>query len=234
MDFSQVDSVTLPEGEATKIQINGITVWEKSSDNWGVLHYDLNERYTYIIETEEDFNKLAGENYDVPTITFSDGTVIYKNEVFGFDFGNNFPIYIPDYFLCYYENFDSPITIPEGVTRIGAGFLTGAVAMNHTVSLPVSLLRIYAAFLAECVSFNQDIRIPYNVGYIGSDFMYNCKSFVSELQVDAVAHPSDTGSLSTDDPTAAIYTTGVTISGFSSPWKIALPNRTTTPYRKIR
>ena len=69
--------------------------------------------------------------------------------------------------------------------------------------------------------------------------MYECNNFVGPLVCNcpATSLPT-TGSnnemLATNSNTSPMYTTGVTLTGtYASDWKTALPDRDSSPYRKL-
>ena len=43
MNFSQVKSVTIPEGNVKSISIDGVTVWSAKSGGWSIDDYEVNE-----------------------------------------------------------------------------------------------------------------------------------------------------------------------------------------------
>lgn len=127
--------------------------------------------------------------------------------------------YIEDYFLGFCSNFNSPITLNDNIRVIDS------------------------AFMYECTSFAQSLTIPAGLENFGtgdnpgSDFMRNCNSFTGPLvcngPVDATI-PIGNNSLSTNSASAAMYTTGITLTGpYAQAWKDALPDRTSSPYRKL-
>ena len=73
--------------------------------------------------------------------------------------------------------FNSSVTIPNTVTKIGDGFLADLQYFNQPITLPSSLTEIGNRFLSSCYDFNQPITIPSSVTTIGSRFMNQCFSF---------------------------------------------------------
>lgn len=131
--------------------------------------------------------------------------------------------------------FNKPITLPEGLTKIGDMFLYGASSFNQPLTLPSTLTSIGDYFLSSCSSFTQPLTIPSSVTIMtGSYSMYCMNNFTGPLTVNTTAHPSGTNVLATNSNSALCYTTGITIKGSArSTWISALPNRTSSPYRKL-
>ena len=256
MDFSQVKSITIPEGEVKKIEIGGTTVWEKEH-SWGIVSYTSGETpRTYTIKSESDFNVLC--NSVVTQYVFSDGTSINKSSVTGFAFGERFPTSIGDGFLQGCVNLNSVISVPSGVTSIGDDFLQGCNSLNSAVNLnssitsigdnfmrgcsafaptvfsvPFRLTSIGNYFMAYCTSlFTISLFVPTTVTSIGDHFLYCCDN-LTHLTVDSDVSPTDIYSLSTNNQSAEMYTYGIWISGLNvAGWKSSLPNRSSTarPY----
>lgn len=139
-------------------------------------------------------------------------------------------------------NFNHPLNLPN-IEYIDSGFLNGCSSFNSTITLNDGLRVIGNNFLFGCNSFAQTFTIPSGIenlgaGYNpGTGFMRQCNAFTGPLvcngPVSAVL-PNDNNTLSTTVSTAAIYTTGVTLTGtYAQAWKDALPDRTSSPYRKL-
>lgn len=209
MDFSQVKSVTIPEGEATKIEVGGTTIWEK--EDWGTITTTIGGT-SYELKSSADFDALCGTG----DIVLGDGTTISRGTVSTFSFGNNYSKNIGDNFLAGCNQLTVLTNFPNNIRTIGNYFLSGCVLLGSGV--PVSL------------------TIPRSVTSIGEGFMYNCDKYVGPLTVNVLPtkEPRDIYSLSTTNPSADMYTTGVTVQGTdASVWKAALPNRSVSPYRKL-
>lgn len=128
-------------------------------------------------------------------------------------------------------------------TVVSTGFLNGCASFNQALDLTgIGQIRDY--FLSGCTAFDKSLTIPDTIisssSYrgIGGYFMYNCKNFVGPLVCNAPTATSDIGSsnysLATDDAGAAIYTTGVTLTGsYKNIWKNRFSDRTSSPYRKL-
>lgn len=85
----------------------------------------------------------------------------------------------------------------------------------------------------RCYSFNQLLTIPSSVTSIGAPFMQECDSF-SNLTVNTGSYATGDNSLATPYNTAKMYVKGVTVKGTGrSSWISGLPNRTSTPFRKL-
>lgn len=187
MDFSQVKSVTIPEGEVTKIEVGGATIWEKGED-WGELTY-LNDGVsnTYTLRSESDFNKLGNNDDATASLTFSDGTSIVKNTITAFEFGTSVPAAIPNYFLASCTALNSPIGIPSGVTSIGTLFLGYCSSFNQPVTFQGEFQSIGRNFMLACTSFNQPITAPVSNlgGYksVAEGFLKACTAFNSALTI---------------------------------------------------
>lgn len=176
----------------------------------------------------------------IPSSVTSLGTsFMYQCESFNQPLTNNAAItYISARFLGECTSFNQPLVIPESVTSINEDFLTGCTAFNQTLTFPDTITSISASFMSGCTSYAKPLKLPAGLTALGKNFMYNCKSFAGEdnyLDVGTM-YPDATieGVLSTDDSAAPMYTTGVYIKGNNfDRWTSALPNRTSSPYRKL-
>lgn len=142
---------------------------------------------------------------------------------------------IPSSFLAWCSSFNQPITIPSTITKIGDSFLRGASSFNQSLVVPTSVTQIGNYFLSGCSVFAKPLTLPSAITTIGTDFLDEAKAFTGPLTVESAATPpTDIYTLSTGTSTAPLYATGVTMQGSqASTWKTALPNRTTSPYRKL-
>lgn len=142
---------------------------------------------------------------------------------------------IGTYLLYNNTAFDSMITLPNSLLSVGTGFLTGCTAFNQPLVIPPSMTTLGSYFLSGCTSFTNTIDIPNNITSVGSYFMYNCSNLTS-VELHTTSCPTDTSSLSTTNLWDRMYTVGVTLTGSSSAvsaWIAALPNRTSSPYRRL-
>ena len=148
-------------------------------------------------------------------------------------------------FLQHNSNFNHPLNMPN-IEYIGSGFLFGCSNFNSSITLNDSLRVIEGNFMYGCTSFAQTFTIPSGLENLGSTsnpnpgtgFMRNCKEFTGPLVCNGPVSallPTDNNSLSTAfAPPGAMYTTGVTLTGpYAQAWKDALPDRTSSPYRKL-
>lgn len=147
-------------------------------------------------------------------------------------------------FLQNCSAFNQPISLPK-VDEIGDYFLFGCSSFNSEITLNDDILTIGSRFMHGCSSFAQSFTIPSGLlssNFLtknpGERFMHNCNNFVGPLvcnaPVDSSKIPTDNYALATTSATAAMYTTGVTLTGtYAAQWKAALPDRTSSPYRKL-
>lgn len=139
-----------------------------------------------------------------------------------------------DYFLSYASVFNKPLTLPNSITSLGGQFLYSDTSFNSALSLPANLTAIGGSFMYGCTAFAQALTIPASVTSFGTYFMYNTNNFVGPLTAQTLSSPTDNGSLGTSSSTAVSYTTGITIDGAGSAiWGENLINRTSSPYRKL-
>lgn len=62
--------------------------------------------------------------------------------------------------FCYNcPNLNCPITIPDGITSIGAVFLSQCKTFNQPVTLPSTLTSLDNSFLSNCSAFNQPLYL---------------------------------------------------------------------------
>lgn len=145
-------------------------------------------------------------------------------------------------FLYNCTAFNQPISLPK-IDEIGDYFMFGCASFNSTITLNDGLLMIGSRFMYGCSSFTQPFTVPSGliddssiVSYNpGTYFMYNCNNFTGPLVCNTSTKiPTDNYTLGTTSSSAAIYTTGVTLTGpYAAQWKAALPDRTSSPYRKL-
>lgn len=118
----------------------------------------------------------------------------------------------------------------------------------HTITqFPTTMLGgIGKNFLYNCTSLNCNLALP-STWMGGTDrsykidegFMHNCNSMTSTINTQNTEASYFQGNLALDfscvDSTAPVYVQGITITGNkASGWLSALPNRTTSPYRKLK
>lgn len=144
---------------------------------------------------------------------------------------------IPNYFMYYAYDFNSPLTISPKATSIGTYFLSNCSSFNSSITFNPVLTTIGSSFLRTNTSYNNDITLPTTLTSIGAYFLYQCNAMASTVNVRSLAATvitSSNYSLSTNSSSAAMYTTGVKIAGQTrADWITRLPDRTSSPYRKL-
>lgn len=138
-------------------------------------------------------------------------------------------------FLHSCSSFNQPLYIIDTVTNLRGQFLYGCKSFNQPLHLPDKLTATGASFMAECSAYNRPLDLPQGVINTGSAFMQNANAFVGPLNVHNITSaPTDGYSFTTTKADAPMYVTGVTIVGESAQaWKDALPDRDSSPYRKL-
>lgn len=151
--------------------------------------------------------------------------------------------------------------LPSGITSVGNYFLS-STPINNYFALPSSLATLGRNFMEYCILFNQPLDLS-NITSIGSNFLTGCSSFnqpitipsgitlgiannyyfmhrcdnmTSTITINASADAIGSSSyiLSTTNNYAPCYTTGITLAGtYASAWKTKLPDRNSSPYRKL-
>lgn len=142
---------------------------------------------------------------------------------------------IGDNFLYTCQKLDSAMDLSKA-TNIHDNFMYGCTVFNKAVTIS-SVTYIGGSFMSECNNFAQTLTVPAGVTSVGANFMYNCKK-VTALVVNSPtsnsALTSSNNSLATNDNTAPMYTTGVTVTGSQATrWKNRLGDRSSSPYRKL-
>jgi len=131
--------------------------------------------------------------------------------------------------------FDQPLNFLQ-LKTLGSSFLQNCIVFNSLVEFPV-LERIEMSAFNGCSAYNQPLTIPATVTYIDfGQFLYNASNYTNTITVETEAAPTYGGSsvISTTTRTAPMYQTGVTIKGAGrTVWLNLLPNRTSSPYRKL-
>lgn len=169
---------------------------------------------------------------------------------------------IPNYFLndCYY--FNTALVIPSSVTHIGNSFLYDDVCFNKPISFPgvtyleygclgycpsfnstVSFPNLQSydgGLLQNSTSFNQDITFPATLVEFDPYYtLYNCNNMTSTVYVETSLVPSGSdyrvnSCFSMSSSSARAYTTGIKVGGtYGATWRTYLPNRSSSPYRKL-
>ena len=161
-------------------------------------------------------------------------------------------------FLFHCLLFNHAISIPDSVTQIGYNLLAFCVSFNHPLKLPNNITILPENLLYQSTSFNQELIIPSNVTSVGNNVLaYNyafnktltipskvtqfgtgllrqCHA-VYRLVVNTTSRPTDTNSLSQElKVNSSMNRIGVHVYGTGrSQWIAGLPNRTTTPWRRL-
>jgi hypothetical protein len=138
-------------------------------------------------------------------------------------------------FMNYCRAFNQPLTLPSGLSSIGESFMSDCYAFNQPLTLPSSLNSIGSNFMNYCRAFNQPLTLPSSLNSIGTGFMRECYS-LSTIIWNASVYPTDNNSLSQDinTKTNSTYGAGIKVYGTKRAGLIsALPNRTSSPYRKL-
>lgn len=148
--------------------------------------------------------------------------------------------YIGDYFLYSLRiAYPHPINLPK-IEYIGTYFVSAnASTFNSVITLNTNCRIIGAGFLSGCWHYSQPFTIPSGLepevdGNPGIEFMYQCRDFTGPLVCNSRYITDNSSTLSTTSSGAAMCTTGVTLTGtYAQNWKDALPDRTSSPYRKL-
>lgn len=279
MDFSQVKSITVPEGEVTKIESGGVTLWEKQSPyavEATIKYTNARHRETYIgfaqtvsrgIEVDwgdgakttyaGTFNEYPLDCYWVQEVhTYqTDGQYTIKFKVLD----GEMIVGIPG---------SEALFLHQQITTFVGDFLISSVSINNGVSFIIAhslnynnqcTLTIDSDDLIYIESpgrtsqyettpvgvLSNKIRLPKRLSDYASEtgyktvhprFLKNCDNFTGELIVECDTNAFDISNdlLSTANQSAPEYQTGITLSGpYASALKTALPDRSTSPYRKL-
>lgn len=206
------------------------TIRSISHGEYGSIQFYYNDDFTtYVITDSKEYEALGAKNLTDASDIELGGMSIKRNRISRYQFGADCN-YIPKFFLAN----TSVIGIGPlpNIQTISEGFLANT-RFNQTFTIPNSVTAIESYFLSGS-SFGSSLVLPVGIKSIGDHFMYNCQSNVGPLRVSCNAWPTDQYSLSSVSNSVSSYTTGVSLVGtYASAWKSALPNRTSTPYRKI-
>lgn len=192
---------------------------------------------------------MYGQNNFTGTITLPDTVEEIGRCFMGNGTRINVPITLPsslkiirDQFLGSNTIFNQPLVIPAGVELIENSFMNGCSSFNSSITFEARTnnqpsLTIKNQFMRGCSNFAQPLTFPSFITFDTSSSQYylnGCNKFTGPLTVNTSSCPNDNYSLATTSNTAAMYTTGVTLKGtYRSSWISALPNRTSSPYRKL-
>ena len=93
---------------------------------------------------------------------------------------------------------------------------------------------IESKFLTGCYAFNQPLTLPSGLTSIGNYFLYNCFAFTLLIYNPSVYPTDDTSMSQTVYIKSSTNGTGIKVIGTNAAGlKAALPNRTTSPFRKL-
>lgn len=229
------------------------------SDTWGTITYvDANNvEHTVEIQNEDEYLLLGnannvditigGETFKIRNITKVDlgirssyaptNFLFYCNNLTTITGVENL-IYVEDNFLNGCSALDCELNFSE-LIHVGGSFLMNCTALNSSVTFPELRNISGSNFMYGCTSFAQPLTLHNNFTYAMAgavtSFLYNCKNFTGPLVCNtSIIFASGTTSLSTNDSSATMYTTGITLTGtYASDWKAAFADRTSTPYRKL-
>lgn len=152
-------------------------------------------------------------------------------------------IFIGANFMSGCSSFNQPVELPK-VKEVGGYFMQNCTSFNSALTLNDSTEIIGDRFLISCSAFAKSFTIPSGListsavtNNPGQRFMNGCNNFTGPLVCNSAATskiPTDNYSLGTTSTTAPMYVTGVTLTGtYASDWKTKLPDRTSSPYRKL-
>lgn len=149
---------------------------------------------------------------------------------------------IGSYFMQGCTAFNQPLSLPQ-VRTINGNFLDSCTAFNSSLSLGNNVLTLSTYFMYGCTSFAQPLTIPASIAKyysshfaIGNYFMQNCNNFTGPLTWNCPADriTANKYNLATSSSSAAMYTTGVTITGtYAQDLKNLLADSDSSPYRKL-
>lgn len=138
------------------------------------------------------------------------------------------------------SSYTEDIDLPK-VHTIDSGFMQNFYNFNGNMNLNDDCKIIGSSFMLNCWSFAKSFAIPSGLETLGANsnpstqFMKECKNFTGPLVCNSYSLlGSDNNTLSTNTTSNPLYATGVTLTGpYAQQWKTALPDRTSSPYRKL-
>lgn len=201
--------------------------------------------------TNITINGIGIQKRYIKKIEFTENATLTKiPDYFGYYFtGLEEVINIPEtvteignYFLNNCSGFNNELILPDSVTTIGTYFMRNLNTFNSNLYLGNGLKTIGAYFFNNNNAFDKTMKIPESVTRINDYFMNTCNNFkmleLSQNIIDSGYIYASDYSLSTTSSTAASYTGGINISGLTTAGFEKLiakwPNRTTSPYRKLK
>lgn len=241
---TETDYLELTLGtQGTTIHINGTSI-EKGRINEVVI----NDGVQYIPD-KFCYYCIALQKTTIPSsVHFIGEDVYFRCNLIQVNFSFDNVLYIGNNFLQGNSNFNTAIVLPK-VLQIADGFLNNCTGFNSAITLNDNMETIGNSFLAICTSYAQPFTIPSGLiddqaqtAPIGGQFLYSCNNFTGPLVCNISPTNLGYGStssyknqiLGTSNASAAMYTTGITLTGpYAEQWKTALPDRTSSPYRKL-
>lgn len=147
---------------------------------------------------------------------------------------------IGNFFLAGCSSFAGTVVL-DGVSSIGDCFMQDCTAYNAPLDLR-KVTSIGSYFLDGCTAYAQPIVLGRSLSSLGAGFLQRANSVpsvdVKDIKLSDVANLTTDASkntmLSTNNSSATSYTTGITLTGDAvQNWMDILPNRTSSPYRKL-
>lgn len=230
LGINQIQNLTINNVSVDRIKITSVTIAD------GVQYIPDNFCY--------NCSNLASAT--IPSsVHYIGGFVFYGCKIVNVSFSLDNIVSIGESFMYGNNTFNSPISLPK-VREIGGSFLRGCNAFNSSLIINDDCEYIGNNFLRQCFSFAQPFSIPSGLKMLPSGipnpnryFMYDCKNFVGPLACNcpSTSLPLSTQAnemLATTDSSGPMYTTGITLTGtYANDWKTALPDSTSSPYRKL-
>ncbi len=148
-----------------------------------------------------------------------------------------------NYFLVNCTSYNKPIKFAV-LTKNGENFMQNCSSFNSTIDMGSEWTTFTVSgngFMVGCSAYNRSFTLPATLdlstlsGGVGAAFN-NMKNFIGPLVCNC-APPAKTSNYFCATPTSTdpCYTTGVLLTGpYASSWKSLHPNRTSTPFRKLR
>lgn len=225
-----------------------------SSDNWGFVTYvdSNNTEHTVEIRNEDEYLSLGnssnvsitigGDTFNLRDITkvalgvyagyAPDNFLASCNKLTEITGVDNLLV-VGEAFLASCSNLDCELNFAKLII-CNNGFLRACTSLNHQVSFPELHTMNSGGFMQQCTAYAQSITFPATLTTMSGYYvLYRCDKLTSVVCNCSVT-PTDINSLSTNSATASMYTTGITLTGtYANQWKTALPDRDTSPYRKL-
>lgn len=172
MDFLTVKGITIPEGNAISLHINGVKVWEKEQEQEETLAaglYDANDNLvaswdtlvnTYGMDCTIDYNFLASSTTTSPSYVLTNNNTLVNgvNLIIGDGVTK-----IGDFAFFYCSSLTN-IEIPDSVTSIGACAFEGCKSLiSITIGNSVTSIGDYAFKFCSSlkrVSFSTHTAVP--------------------------------------------------------------------------